>query len=204
MRVPVMRHLGLLILLPLLVALATGPVATTHADGGVAIDRGGLYIAQRLTSGARYSLPVLTVRNPGNEPSAYQMTLTFLEDSPARRPDPGWFSFEPQTFHLQPGGRQSVHILVTLPEGMHPGDYEALVQAGLVSTETGNAIGAAAAAPIAFTVDSAGFWPTLMHRLDDLVDRTGIWGYAAAIAILSAIAALVGGRLTRRSANAGQ
>jgi hypothetical protein len=188
--------LWLAAVMAVLALTSAAPPSGARADAGVSLDRGGLFIVEQLEGGGRYTLPVVTVRNPGDEPSAYRMTVLFLEETDARRPDPAWFTFEPATFELGPGERQPVSIVVELPGDVRPDDYEALVQAEMVSGTSGTSVGAAAAAPVTFTVTPESTWQEWRLRVGGWVDGAGIWGYAVAIAVLSGAAVLLGGRFT--------
>ena len=145
-------------ILPLLVgALAIAAVAwrpaPAVADLGVGISHGEIVIEEKLNRGGRHRLPSVTVSNTGTESARYEVVITYIQDQPELRPDPGWFRFEPQAFDLDSGESQAVSIGLDIGDGAEPGDYFALIEAHPIQPDTGVTVGVAAATKLSFEIE---------------------------------------------------
>ena len=87
----------------------------SSADRGVALDLGKLEIEQTLTPGGGSRLPLVGVRNPGDEVTTYRMIVSSVPGQ-AGIPVPGdWFDFEPNELTLKPGDTKKVDARLSLP-----------------------------------------------------------------------------------------
>ena len=150
-----------LVLLTLAV-VALAAAAPGAADRGVALDLGKLEISQMLTPGGGYRLPPVGVRNPGDELTTYRMVVSSTQGQAGIPVPESWLRFEPVELTLKPGETKKVQARLSLPTGADPGDYEGLLAAQIVTKGTGAQVGAAAAAKLAFSVESktllGAFW----------------------------------------------
>lgn len=129
------------------------PDSRAGADVGVALDVGRITIEQRLAKGGSYQLPTIGVRNPGSETTTYEMSAGHVEDQAQRRPPPDWITFTPDRFTLEPGATIPVRVTLEIPTDAEPDDYYVLLRAQVVTDGGGAQVGAAAAAPLTFTVE---------------------------------------------------
>lgn len=146
-----------------LFALAGNPYATV----GVGVGTGKIQVDEKLASGMSYQFPSLMVFNTGDEPSDYEVGITYHQNQTQRRPKEEWFSFSPQKFHLDPGQGQEVKVKVTLPLKTAPGDYFAYLEGRPAKqSKTGETrVGVAAAAKLYFTVKPANTIQAIYYRL---------------------------------------
>lgn len=121
---------------------------------GVGVGTGKIQVQDQLKPGIIYELPPLTVLNTGDEPSDYEVAVTYNEKQTELKPTATWFVFNPQRFHLDPGKAQIVNIKLNLPIRAKPGDYFAYLEGHPIKkTQVGQtSIGVAAAAKLYFTV----------------------------------------------------
>jgi uncharacterized protein YaiE (UPF0345 family) len=176
--------------LALLAAVAALAASPGHADRGVGVSTGEMIVATTMSPGGGYHLPGIKVINTGDEPSEYQLSISYLDGQPGRRPDAGWFSFSPARFSLAPGASRDVIVSIVVPSAAEPGDYFALVKAQTVSDQPGaTSVGVAAATKLTFSVGSAGWleaqWLSLNRRLDDAAPWTYIIPGALLLAFLA-------------------
>ena len=187
------------------VLLALAPVALVQADIGVALDVGRIRVDQRLSKGGTYHLPVVGVRNPGTEATAYEMGVSHLQGQPERRAPEGWFSFSPSRFTLDPGATQPVRVMLDIPTDADPDDYAALLQARVAPSGEGAQVGAAAASPLTFTVKPSTVLEAWLLRGRRTVGDWSPWSYILPSLLAGVIAVRwlghryrVGVRLERR------
>ncbi len=147
----------------------------SSADRGVALDLGKLEIEQTLTPGGGYRLPLVGVRNPGDEVTTYRMIVSSVQGQ-AGIPVPGdWFDFEPNELTLEPGDTKKVDARLSLPTGADPGDYEGLLAAQIVSEGEGAQVGAAAAARVTFEVEAATLLGAYWHKASTWFSENAPW-----------------------------
>lgn len=161
----------------LALVLALGPVPLVHADLGVAMDTGKVEVSQRLSKGGTYQLPTIGVRNPGSEPSTYQMGVGHIQGQPDRPPPEEWFTFSPAEFTLAPGAMQPVRITLDIPTNARPADYAGLLRAQLAASGEGAQVGAAAASQLTFTVKPSTMLEAWLLRGQTAVDAGAPWSY---------------------------
>lgn len=165
-----MRRLVLIV--PILLLLTAGAAA---AGKGVALDLGRLDVAQTLTPGGSYRLPPVGVRNPGDETTRYRIVVSQIEGQGGRTVPESWFRFEPRELILKPGAIRKVQTRLTLPTGADPGDYEGLLAAQIVTEGEGAQVGAAAAARVTFSVESATLLGAWWYRVRTFFSEHGPW-----------------------------
>jgi len=98
----------------LLIAVLLFPLMA-FARIGVGVGVGKIEINKPLKPGGIYELPSLPVLNTGDESSDYGVSIEYHQDQPQMKPPQEWFSFEPASFHLEPGQVQNVAIKLNLP-----------------------------------------------------------------------------------------
>lgn len=145
------------------VLLLSSAFAGAAAAGlGVAIDLGRLRVAEPLRPGAVLELPVLTVRNAGDQPGEYSMAVAPIEGGGEVADE--WVRFDPPAFALAPGERQPVQATLTVPAGTRPGSYEFLLRAGVrVDPAAGEVAGVSAGAASRVTLTVAD--PSVLRAL---------------------------------------
>lgn len=169
-------------------SLLTG-VGGAAADRGVALDLGKLEIAQTLTPGGGYRLPPVGVRNPGDEVTSYKLLVTSAQGQNGTPVPAEWFAFEPREVTLRPGETKKVQARLSLPNGADPGDYEGLLAAQIVTEGEGAQVGAAAAARVTFSVESATLLGDWWHRISSFVSDRQPWSWLLPALLLTALAA---------------
>ena len=149
---------------------------------GVGVGAGKIRINEQLRAGGIYDLPSVPVLNTGDEPAEYQFSVQYHEGQETRsdmgkKPAEEWFTFTPQSFHLEPGKVQTVKVTLTLPTKVTPGDYFAYLEAQSVrNAEAGVAsIGIAAATQLWFTIAPANFFQGIYYRFISLYSRYHPW-----------------------------
>lgn len=140
---------------------------TVFAKIGVGVGTGKIQVEDKLKPGVIYELPPLTVLNTGDEPSDYEVNVSYHEKQPELRPLQSWFIFSPQKFHLEPGKVQTVTIKLNLPVRTAPGDYFAYLEGHpYKKAQSGNTtIGVAAAAKLYFTVVPANLFQGIYYKI---------------------------------------
>lgn len=164
------------------------------AKMGVGIGTGKIYVDQSLKPGLIYTLPPLVVINTGDEASDYSVTAQSRENQEQLKTAKEWFSFEPETFHLDPNQSQVVTIRLTLPvKGVKPGDYFAFLQAFPVQKTdvVGASVNIAAAAKLYFTVVPTNFFAGIYYRLISLMALYNPWSYVVLFTILAVILIMI-------------
>ena len=167
------------------------------ADRGVALDLGRLDIAQRLTPGGGYRLPPLGVRNPGDEMTSYRIVVSHVQGQEGKPVPEDWVRFEPTELTLKPGKTEKVQARLSLPTGADPGDYEGLLAAQIVTKGEGAQVGAAAAAKLTFSVESATLLGAWWYRIRTFLSGHEPWTWLIPALLATA---LLGRQLRRRFA----
>jgi len=145
---------------------------------GVGVGLGKIQIDEPLLPGGIYKLPTIPVLNTGDEPSNYEMDVTYQHEQPELRPKKEWFIFTPQTFALDGGGSQPVEVRLNLSVKTTPGDYFAYLEAHPITTgEGGVTIGIAAATKIWFTVKPANTFQAIIHKITSFAKNTAPTSY---------------------------
>jgi len=166
---------------------------------GVGVGIGKIVVDQPLKPGLIYILPSLPVLNTGDEPGEYGVSIEYHEGQETNpqmglKPQREWFSFEPATFHLEPGQVQQVQIKLTLPlKGVRPGNYFAYLEAHPIKKEAAGqtTVGVAAAAKLYFTVKPANIFVGMYYRIASLFALYSPWSYVVLGVILAAILVLL-------------
>jgi hypothetical protein len=167
------------------------------ADSGVALDLGRLDVAQTLTPGGGYRLPPLGVRNPGDEVTSYRIVVSHVQGQEGKPIPVDWVRVKPTELTLKPGKTQKVQARLNLPTGANPGDYEGLLAAQIVTKGKGAQIGAAAAAKLRFSVESATLLGAWWYRIRTFLSGHEPWSWLIPGVLLTA---LLGWQLRRRFA----
>lgn len=129
--------------------------AKLAAAQGVALDTGRITVETPLVAGKSYQLARLSVRNPGDQRTRYDLVATPMETD-AHSPQPSWISFSPKQVTVQAGRQQAVSVSIRIPKNAASGRYEVLVGANVAPTADGIAVAAGAAARLTFTVAGQG------------------------------------------------
>jgi hypothetical protein len=167
-------------------ALGVATATPAHANRGVSIDLGRVAIEPELSPGGSYVLPVMGVRNPADEPSAYEMGVSALATGSARPVPEDWVDFSPRRFTLEPGETQPVRIRLDVPTGADPSRYDGLVGAHLVEHGRGAQVGAAAAARVTFGVEPSSLLAAWWLRLKTFLGAHTPWSYFVPAFLLAA------------------
>jgi hypothetical protein len=166
----------------LLIGLEPPPAS---AAMGVALTLGKIEPGQPLSRGGVYTLPVLGVRNPGNETTHYRMGLAYVNGQAEQRVPEGWLRFSQGEFALAPGSNQAVAATIKVPIGATPGDYSALLQAAIVPAGGGTTVGAAAAARLTFVVRPSSMLEAWFLTAQRLVGECTPWSYLLPAVLLA-------------------
>jgi hypothetical protein len=180
-----------------LVALASFFASAAIADVGVGVTLGRVEIDDGLKPGGRYQLPELGVINTGDESGEYEVEVTYLEGQPQLRPPSRWFEFQPQRFSLEPGETQNVQISIVLPTGADPGDYFAYLEAHMVATGQGVAIGAGAATKLSFNIEPSNWFEAQRVRLNRWLDDASPWSVLVPGALMGGLVLMFARRFIR-------
>lgn len=155
---------------------------------GVGVGTGKIVVDEPLKPGGVYTLPSLSVLNTGDEAGEYGASIEYHQDQPQIQPAREWFSFNPSSFHLEPGESQSVAVSLTLPVKTRPGDYFAYLEGHPIKTaKPGTSISVAAAAKLYFTVAPANFIQGIYYRVISFFAAYSPWPYIALAVIIAAI-----------------
>jgi hypothetical protein len=165
------------------------------ADRGVALDLGRLDVAQKLTPGGGYRLPPLGVRNPGDEVTSYRVVVSHVQGQEGKPIPTAWVHVKPGALTLKPGRTQKVQARLSLPTGADPGDYEGLLAAQIVTKGKGAQVGAAAAAKLTFSVESATLLGAWWYRITTFLSGHAPWTWLIPALLATA---LLGTQLRRR------
>lgn len=162
--------------------------APARAGKAVSIDVGTIAVREQLLPGGVYHLPTFGVRNPGTEPTSYEISVSYVDGQAGLRPPDAWFTFEPASFDLAVGESRSVATTLEIPTDAEPGDYSALIGPQIVGIGTGAQVGAGAAARLTFTVQPSSALDALWRQfLRFLADNPWVWAVALALVALAAV-----------------
>lgn len=156
------------------------------AELGVGIGAGKVEFNEPLNMGGVYVFPPITIINTGDEAAEYEAGIDFKEDQPRLSPSEEWFSFEPKTFHLEPGQSQVVNLSVNIPLKTTPGDYFAYLEGHPVKNtqSTGGAvIGISAATKMYFTIAPSNIFQAGYYRIASIVKNNAPWSYVILVVI---------------------
>jgi hypothetical protein len=170
-----------------LAILASLAISGVHADRGVGVTLGEIVVEERLAPGGSWELARLGVLNTGDEPGAYEVTVSYADDAGAKRPPPSWFQFSPSRFDLAAGDSRMVDVQLTLPTGADAGQYFAYLEAHPVTEKEGVSVSVAAATKVSFTVKEAGWLEAQRTRVNRWLDENQALifaGLAAALLVL--------------------
>ncbi len=167
-----------------ILALVFLPVVIS-AKIGVGVGTGKIVIDEKLKQGGIYELPPLTVLNTGDEPSEYEVEITYHEGQKEITPPNEWFDFSPQNFYLEPGEAQTVAIILNIPVKTTPGDYFGYLEGHPLKKQTVGvtSVGVAAAAKLYFTVSPSSWIQGVYHRALSLWDINQPWTTYIAIVL---------------------
>lgn len=172
----------------LLVLISFFLTSIALAGIGVGVNLGKIEIDEPLKPGGIYNFPSIGVINTGDEPGDYELEITYHQDQPQLRPAQEWFSFNPSSFHLEPGQSQSVAIKLSLPVKTKPGDYFAYLEAHpVIKAGPGTTIGVAAATKTYFSVVPANIWQAIIWRISSFFTMYAPWTYVALAIVIGAI-----------------
>ena len=172
----------------LLVLISFFLTSIALAGIGVGVNLGKIEIDEPLKPGGIYNFPSIGVINTGDEPGDYELEITYHQDQPQLRPAQEWFSFNPSSFHLEPGQSQSVAIKLSLPVKTRPGDYFAYLEAHpVIKAGPGTTIGVAAATKTYFSVVPANIWQAIIWRISSFFTMYAPWTYVALAIVIGAI-----------------
>ena len=174
--------------------LSAGPAG---ADRGVALDLGRIDVAQKLTPGGGYRLPPLGVRNPADEVTSYRIVVSHVQGQKGKPVPEEWVQVKPTELTLKPGRTLKVQARLNLPTGADPGDYEGLLAAQIVTKGEGAQVGAAAAAKLTFSVESATLLGAWWYRVRTFLSGHEPWTWLIPALLATA---LLGRQLRRRFA----
>lgn len=159
--------------------------STVFAKIGVGVGTGKIQVEDKLKPGIIYELPSLTVLNTGDEPSDYEVNVSYHEKQPQLRPPQSWFIFSPQKFHLEPGKAQTVTIKLNLPVRTEPGEYFAYLEGHpFKKAVSGNTtIGVAAASKLYFTTIPGNLFEGIYYKIVSFWKVYSPWPQRALILI---------------------
>ena len=150
--------------------------APVRAGKAVSIDVGTIAVREQLVPGGEYRLPTFGVRNPGTEPTSYQITVSYIDDQVALRPPAAWFTFDPAMLTLAVGQSRPIATKLTIPGDAEPGEYAALIGPQIVADGNGAQVGAGAAARLSFTVQpSSGLDAFFRQLFRFLSENPWVW-----------------------------
>lgn len=160
----------------------------TFAGVGVGVNLGKIKIDEPLKPGGIYNFPSIGVINTGDTAGEYELAVTYHQDQPQMRPGQEWFSFNPSSFHLEPGASKNVAVKLTLPMRMKPGDYFCYLEAHpIIKAGPGTTIGVAAATKTYFSVIPANIWQATYYKISSLLTMYAPWTYVVLAVVIAAI-----------------
>lgn len=178
------------IILSLIIALTIIFLITSAALAriGVGVNLGKIKIDEPLKPGGIYNFPSLGVINTGDEPGDYEVEVTYHQDQPQLRPAQEWFSFNPSSFHLEPGESKSVAVKLSLPMKVKPGDYFCYLEAHpIIKAGPGTTIGVAAATKAYFSIIPANIWQAIYYKTTSFFVMYAPWTYVVLVVVMTAI-----------------
>jgi P pilus assembly chaperone PapD len=158
--------------------------STAFARIGVGVGTGKIVVNEDLKPGIIYNLPPLTVVNTGDEPSEYEVDISYHQDQKELQPAKNWFIFSPAKFQLNPGEAKVVDIKTNLPINAEPGEYFAYLEGHpLKKAQNGTtSVGVAAAAKLYFTVVPASPLQAIYYKIVSFWNVYAPWTHYGAIA----------------------
>lgn len=157
---------------------------------GVGVGTAKIIVDKDLKAGTIYSVPPVTILNTGDEPSDYELLITYHSDQQEIWPDREWFEFSPSSFHLEPGEAQIVNVRLDLPIKAKPGNYFAFIEGHPVQKASGGGttvIGIAAATKFYFTIAPSNIFEAIYYRLITFFDYNAPWSYIILAVVLVAV-----------------
>lgn len=149
------------------------------ATTSMSIDTGKIVLQEELTSGGKYILPNVEVKNTGTEPTDFEMSVQYNEIQEQNKPKSEWFNFEPTKFHLLGGESKIIKTNISLPAKVDSGEYFAYIEAHSVSqTDQAVFISGAVATKLYFTVAKFNVFKTLFYGTISFVKTYSPWTYA--------------------------
>ena len=167
--------------------------ATSLASIGVGVGTGIIDVSDTLRAGGIYNLPEVVVYNTGTETATYTMSLTLNQTQDELKPDPGWFSFSPNEFQLEPKESINVKPILSLPVRIEPGSYYGYLEAKPIeTTEEGTAkVGVAAATILKFDVEASNLFWAILYRIRSLYRQAEPWSHIAVGVVVLIIVLLI-------------
>ena len=154
------------------------PYSIVLAKVGVGMGAGEIRVDEPVKLGGIYELPSVRIFNTGDEITTYGMGVAFHQDYHQLRPDKNWFSFNPSTFTINPGGSQEVKITMLVPLKGEPGDYFAFIESGPVLTNApGTSVGVAVATKLYFTLVPANLFQAIGFRVASFFETYSPWSW---------------------------
>lgn len=166
----------------------------SNASLGVGVGTGKIEFEKPLLPGGLYTLPSLTVINTGDEPSDYGVSVEYKGDQPRMSPAKEWFSFNPLTFHLEPGQSQVVEVKANIPVKVVPGDYFAYLEGHpikIANSSGGATIGIGAATKLFFTIKPANIFQGIYYRSAAIMKNYSPWSYVVLAVLVMSILVLI-------------
>ena len=133
----------------------TGAARAQDGGIGVAMDPGQLAVSDPIEAGGSVTLPPVSVRNPGQVATTYELGGDGLTTDEATSAEPEWFSVDPTSVEVAPGASSDVVATITVPDDTPAGRYVGLVTAQAVPDGTGTQVGAAVGVRVYFEVVDA-------------------------------------------------
>lgn len=160
---------------------------------GVGVTTGKIEVDERLMSGTIYKLPTFVVVNTGDEASQYEVSIAHRDNQDELVPELEWFSFEPQSFYLEPGETQAIDVELSLPIETIPGDYFCFIEGHPVLDEEGGGaqIGISAATKLYFTIAPSNLFEGIYYRVISLWIKYLPWTNIGAAVVVSIILILI-------------
>lgn len=135
------------------ILLALSLLLPQGVEGSFGVGVGRVEIAPKepLRTEEKIFLGEIPVFNTGDQVANYSFFVTFQETDLYLKPDSSWFSFEPETFELQPKSSLPVKVYIHIPKESMKGNYFAYLEAR--PTIEGASVGIAAATKLRFKID---------------------------------------------------
>ena len=149
------------------------------ADVGVTVNTAKIALDKAIVPGATYDIPSIQVKNSGTEGSDYGVTVDYNQTQTEMKPDIGWFTMTPSTFHLEPGESKIVKLSIALPTSAAAGDYFSYIEAHSMKKDgsTDTSIAGAAAAKFYFSVAKSNIFEKSYYSTVSFVHQNSSWSY---------------------------
>lgn len=165
--------------------------APAAASTGASIDVGAIAVTQALLPGDEVWLPAFGIRNPGTQPSAYLLVVSYEADQTSLQPPAAWFAFDPASATLDGGESRAVRTRLSIPPGAEPGRYAALIGPRIAGDGGGAQVGAGAAARLTFTVEPSGLIDAWLRRLAGFMTDHAPLSWLVSASVVLAVATSV-------------